>query len=570
MVRMERREHRVVSENGGSRSTARRYRQIVSAVARHGLGYVSDALGLQPFVPLQRGWLGHARRKEPYSQPEHLRLALTELGTTFVKLGQILSTRPDLVPPSYASELAKLQDQAAPVPFPQIRDAIESDLGIPLERAFERLDETPVASASIGQAHAANLADGTEVIVKVRRPGTVPLVETDLQILKNLAARVQRNPAWSEQFDFVTLLRDFSQTLHEELDYEQEAQNAAEFQAMFQSEPEVRIPVVYGEFSTARVMTLERMRGLRADDPEALVQSGVDPRALGERLARMHLKMVFEHGLFHADPHPGNFFIEPVTGRVGLIDFGMAGRLSQLQRDHLAAFLIAVDGHDALRATDALLRLCRPRTAFNREELAEDVERLIRRYYGKKLSMLRLSDVLRDVMDLMRRRHLALPTPYALLFKAWTMLEGVVMRLDPNASIATYISSHVQEVAASQYAPGAVLNRVRQSSFEAAEIGMELPRRLMLLLDDLERGTLAIQLRPTNTDEVLSRLERLTNRLVAAALTCAFIIGLAVLMLLYHPFGSQRWVGAAFFIGLLAAIVFGAGLAFTLFRRNLS
>lgn len=434
-----------------------------------------------------------------------------------------------------------------------------------IDEAFAQFDRAPLASASIGQAHAAVLHDGTAVVVKVRRPGVLDKVDVDLQILQNLAARAQRNRQWAEQFDFPALVGDFSRTLREELDYGLEAENAAQFAAMFRDSPGVHIPVVYRELSSAHVLTIERMTGLRVDQPQVLEQNGVEVRALATRLVEMNLTMAFDHGLFHADPHPGNYFIEQ-SGRIAVIDFGMVGRLSSQHRNDLAAFFVAVDTGDSSRASDVLLRLCRPRAATDRDALEDDVDRLVRRYYGKDLASLRLSEILGDLMGVLRNRHLALPTPYALLFKAWAMLEGTVARLDPHASIATFISAHVRRLLSAQYSPSAMLGRVAESSLEAAQIGIELPRRAMRLLDDLERGTLTLQLQPANTDEVLDRLERLTNRLVTAAITSALIIGLAILMLLYHPYGSTRWLGISFYIALGAALLFGSQLLRTRLR----
>ena len=243
-----------------------RLRQITGILLRHGLGYVVGIVGLERFVPFHRGLLGHDRRADPYTRPEHVRLALEELGTAFIKLGQILSTRPDLVPPAYQVELAKLQDAAPPVPIADIRAAIAAELGRPSDEIFVGFEETPLATGSIGQAHAATLHDGTEVVVKVRRPGVVEQVESDLALLQNLAVRATRHWELAGRYDVVGLAQEFAQTLRAELDYVREGRNAERFAASFAGNADIHIPRVYWETTTARVITLERIRGTKISD----------------------------------------------------------------------------------------------------------------------------------------------------------------------------------------------------------------------------------------------------------------------------------------------------------------
>ena len=253
-------------------------------------------------------------------------MALEDMGVTFVKLGQILATRADLLPPDYQAELAKLQDRARPLPAGTVEKAIQDELGAPPAELFGSFDTEPLAAASIGQAHAATLKDGFEVVVKVRRPGAVEQVEEDLAILAELAAVASRRWEIAEQYDVVGLAQEFEQTLTAELDYVREGRNAERFARNFVDHPDVHIPRVFQDTSTARVLTLERIHGVKIDDLAGLEAAGIDRHDLAERAARVVLKMVFEDGFFHADPHPGNFFIED-GGRIGLIDFGMVGSL---------------------------------------------------------------------------------------------------------------------------------------------------------------------------------------------------------------------------------------------------
>ncbi len=291
-------------------SHAGRYLEIGSALRRHGLGFLVGLLGVDRMVPRGRGAATDAARRASAASPEHLRTALEELGPTFIKLGQLLSTRSDLLPPAFVAELAKLQDAAPPVPVDLIRDVIRSELGAEPEEVFASFEDRPLASASIGQAHTATLTDGTPVVVKVRRPGAVAQVQADLEILQNLATRAARAWEFARDFDAVGLVDEFAETIRAELDYLEEGRNAERFARDFEDDASVVIPRVYWEHTTSRVLTLERMGGMNVGDAAALDEAGVDRDLVARRGADIVLKMIFEDRFFHADLHPGNLFIQ--------------------------------------------------------------------------------------------------------------------------------------------------------------------------------------------------------------------------------------------------------------------
>ncbi|MGG6264385.1 ABC1 kinase family protein [Leptolyngbya sp. AN03gr2] len=353
-----------------------RYSQIANIVARHGLGYFVGILGLERFVPFHQGLLGHSRRTEPYTQPEHIRMAFEELGPTFIKLGQILSTRADLLTPEYQAEFAKLQDQALPVLTNAMEDILAEELGKPINAVFATFDPTPIAAASIGQVYTATLHDGTEVVVKVRRPGIVEQVEEDLEILQNLAVSASYRWELAKQYDVIGLAQEFAQTLRSELDYLREGRNAERFAKNFAHNPNVHIPRIFWESTTSRVLTMERIRGIKVSDLSALNAAGINRKTLAEQIAQLNLQMVFEDGFFHADPHPGNFFIEP-NGRIGLIDFGMVGSLDSQTQEHLAGILLAVISQDADRLVDAFLELGFAQQTVDRSLLRRDLQYLV-------------------------------------------------------------------------------------------------------------------------------------------------------------------------------------------------
>lgn len=414
-------------------------------VARHALGYVVSRLRLDRLVPFHHGRLGHAVRATPYTRAEHLRLAMEELGPTAIKIGQILSTRGDVLAAEYQQEFAKLQDAAPPEPFPVIRTVIERELGRPIEAAFVDFDPEPLAAASIGQAHAARLRDGTEVVVKVRRPGVVEHIELDLDVLEHLVGVITRRSRRARQHDLVRLTREFSDTLRAELDYRREADNVEQFAVNFANDVTVRIPRIYRAFSTSRILTLQRLHGIKIDDLDGLDMAGIDRVQLAERAAAATLTMIFEHGFFHADPHPGNFFIEP-GGRIGVIDFGMVGSVDEPTRAALTGVLVALGTGDATPLVDAFLALGVTTTVANRELLTADLQAVITTHLSQPLGDLALGPMLSAVFTVVRRHRLHFPSNLALLAKTLTMCEGLAARLDPTFRMSVAITPYLARI----------------------------------------------------------------------------------------------------------------------------
>jgi len=419
-------------------SSRRRLRHIGAVAGRHGLGYLVGPTGVGRLIPFQRGWLGHERRDTPYTRPEHLRLALEDLGTTFIKLGQIASTRGDLLPSDYQAELARLQDGAPPVPAADILDTISTAFGCRVESVFANFDLTPLASASIGQAHAATLVDGSDVVVKIRRPGVVARVDEDLELLNRLAVRAARRSATAQHYDVAGLAAEFGGTLRQELDYLSEGRNAERFAANFADDPSIHIPRVYWKATTPQVITLERLRGVKVSEPAALDASGLDRPALARAAALATLRMVFEHGFFHADPHPGNFFIEP-DGTIGLIDFGMVGSVDAVTRDRLAALLAGFASNNGDVLLDNILALGVATAAIDRNSLRVDLLALAADQLARPLGDVAFGTLLSGMLSVVRHHRLVLPIDLALVVKTIAMCEGVGAQIDPSFRLASVL-----------------------------------------------------------------------------------------------------------------------------------
>ncbi|MBF6596303.1 MAG: AarF/ABC1/UbiB kinase family protein [Thermaceae bacterium] len=546
---------------------AKRYRQIANTLTRHGLGYLVGVSWLERLVPFEKGWLGHARRTEPYTRPEHIRLALEELGTTFMKLGQILSTRSDLLRPEYLAELVKLQDAAPALPFDAIEGVLVAELGRPLEELFATFDPEALAAGSIGQAHAATLPGGTEVVVKVRKPGVVEQVEDDLEILQNLAATASRRWELADQYDLVGLAQEFAETLRAELDYVREGKSAERLAANFQEDERVHVPRIFWEATTDRVLTMERVRGTKINDLAALDAAGIDRKVLAQKAASVVLKMVFEDGFFHADPHPGNFFIER-EGRIGLIDFGMVGTLDARTQERLVTLLLAITSKDGERLVDAFLELGLAHGRVDHTSLRQDLDHLLSRYYNVPLGEISIGPLLEEVLSIVRRHHLQLPSNLALLIKTLIMHEGLGAQLDPTFNLTAALIPYAQRLMLQQYSPFSLARRLGTAGVEMAQLGTELPRQLRRIVAQLERGDLEVGMRPQGFDPVLHRLERLANRIVLGIIAAAFINGLAILMSVYHPGGWEQWAGPMFALGFLAAAALGVYLAWSILRSG--
>jgi ubiquinone biosynthesis protein len=538
-----------------------RYAQIAEVLARHGFGYLLSAWGLDHLLPHPQG------QPEPtaHGRPVHLRMAIEELGATFIKLGQLLSTRADLLPPDYLDELAKLQDAVPPVPSEVVLETLVAEFGRPIEAVFASFDPTPLAAASIGQVHAATLPDGSEVVVKVRRPGVVEQAEQDLEILRNLAAAASRHWKAAEQYDVVALAQEFAQALRAEFDYLHEGRNAERFAANFAQDTAVHIPRVYWETTTSRVLTLEHMRGLKLSDSHALEEPATARQALAHRGAQVMLKMVFEDRFFHADLHPGNFFIE-ADDRFGLIDFGTVGVLDERTEAHLAELVLAGTRRDYDRLVDAVLGLTPAGRQVDRERLRQDLEQIIAPYDGQASGEPGMGPLLKQCFEVMRRHRLHLPANLLLLIKTIIMTEGLGKHLDPDFQLTTAIKPYTQRLMLRQYSPSRWLQQLGRASMDMVHLGVDMPQQLRHILGALEHGTFQMAVRPEGLEPLIRCVERLADRIVIGILGAAFISGTATLLSVNHPPGWERMAGWIYAIGFGLATMLGVLIAWSIMR----
>lgn len=540
----------------------RRYQQIGRILTRYGFGHVLTQLGIgRAITPsLQRLHFSSAEILQA-TPPERVRMVIEELGPTFIKLGQIASTRSDVIPPEYIQELEKLQDTVPPTDFGLIQAQVEDELGQPLSEVFPTFETVPVASASLGQVHFATLPSGEEVAVKVFRPGIDKVIEIDLDILLELAALAKKRTDWGEHYDVLSLVQEFANTLRTEQNYEQEGHNIDRYRQMFAGEGYVHVPKVYWDTTTRRVLTMERIEGIKITDVDALDEAGLDRNVVARRNIDILLKAVLQDGFFHADPHAGNFMILPHE-TIAMMDFGIMGHLDPVQRLGLVQLFVGLFRQETDRVVDAMSDLGIATRAADRRNLARDLDRLRLRYYGLDLERIRARSFVEDLMNLTFANRLKMPSDLVLVFKAIAMLEGISLQLDPSINVFSEVEPYVRDALLELQSPVVRLREAVDQLRESSEAMMMLPKQLQRMLEQMEAGEGNLSLKLRGLDEPTRRLTGAANRLVLAILAVAFILGPALIIPRLHLIFPEWKAGAAFLV--LAGFGISALLTFVL------
>jgi ubiquinone biosynthesis protein len=540
----------------------RRMGDITAVFAKHGLGDVMARAGLAPLFRRAGSALHlHAADGLAEKRPEvRLREALEQLGPAFVKLGQLLAGRPDLLPPEWARQLSELREDVAPVPFDDLREQLEEDLGAPAETVFRDLEVTPLAAGSIAQVHRARLDDGTPVVLKIRRPGIRAIVEADLRLLSRLAARLEEH-AELRAYQPRSVVRHFARVLRGELDLSREARNAARLRATLPENGPILVPRVHERWTRERLCVIDYLEGpslgrwIRSGMP-----GGHDPARLARLGAEAVLRMVFVEGAYHSDPHPGNVILLPY-GRLGLIDFGQIGVLTAARRDEFLDLLSAVVARSPEDAAEVLLAWSEE--PVDADELEQDCAEFIDRYRGVSLRDLRAADLIGDINALARGNHLLFPPDVALLLKLFLTLEGLGRELDPTFSVSTHVEPFLSDASRR----GAGLRRLPRAASEVLRIAADLPRDLRRLRSVLRRGQLSGRIDLVGLERFSAQLDRSVNHLTIGMITAALIVGTSISLTVS---GGPRIVGLPLFgaAGFLSSIVAGVWWIFVTRRRT--
>lgn len=542
-----------------------RLNDIASVLIRYGFGDLVQRIGLAG--ALERA--GKVLHRHATQEHEHLetsarvRHALEELGPTFVKLGQILATRVDLFPPDWIAEFSKLQDAAPALPYAELRTQMTGDLGEPPEVFFSRVQEEPLAAASLAQVHRAWLADGTPVILKIRRPGIGKIIEADLRLLARLAEIIELEAPDLHRYRPREVVRQFTLSLRRELDFAAECRNAERVAANFADYPEIIIPAIHWKWTCERLNVQDYIEGIPGSDLAAVDAAGLNRKILASRGIHAVLKMILEDGFFHADPHPGNVYYLK-GNRIAFIDFGMVGRLSAERRFQLTLLLHGLVSQDAARVAEVLLDWSGG-IDIDTEILTNEIGTFVDQYRGIPLKQINFGAMLSDLVTILREHGLSLPADLALLIKAFITLEGLGRQLDPDFDIAGVAAPMLESEQLAHATPVAIAKRGLRTLNSTLGLIAGLPQDLRYILRSARRGKLQLQIDVIPLRQFGERLDRAASRLALSVVTAALIIGSAIVMTVEK--GNVLPGGISFGkLGFIAASVSGVWLLISIWR----
>jgi len=545
-----------------------RVHQIASILIRYGFGDLVHRVGMSGALE-KAGQVLHWQTIEELSTldaPTRVRRAMEDLGPTFVKLGQVLATRVDLFPPEWILEFGKLQNAAPALDYAQIHPQLCEDLGEEPENVFARIDQVPLAAASLAQAHRAWLADGTAVILKVRRPGIRKIIEADLRLLSRMAEIVEAQAPDLQRYRPREVVHQFTLSLRRELDFAAECRNAERIAQNFVDRPEIVIPGVYWQWTGERLNVQAFVDGISACDLDLADAAGLDRKLLARRGAETILKMVLEDGFFHADPHPGNIFFLP-GNRIGLIDFGMIGRLSEQRRFQIAQLLHGLAAHDADAVIEVLLDWTDGAADINEQRLQADTDAFVDQYRGVPLKQLSLGAMLQDVTLILRDHNLALPPDLALMIKTFVTLEGLGRQLDPDFDMAAEARPFLETTLLRRHSPGVMIRRGWRALGSATDLLMRLPKDLGQLLRNARRGKLHMEIDVPTLKPFGDQVNHAANRLTLGVVTAALIIGSSIVMHAGSSGGGRGWPTLGV-LGFIGAALGGVGILISIWRSG--
>jgi len=513
----------------------KRFRQVASILFEEGFAYVFERAKLSFLVPIQcrircffKSHVGMWSSEPPEDLPTRLRRTLIKLGPTFVKFGQVLSLRPDLIPQEYAQELAKLTNQVPAVSWQEAKRVIESDFGKPVEELFRQIDTKPLAAASLAQVYKAVLHDGKTVAVKVQRPGVREVIEKDIHIMAFFARMIEEKlPEW-QIYRPVELVREFADTIGRELDFTIEAIHAKRFAAMFADDPTIRIARVYKEYSSKNVLTMDLIKGVQLDDEETLKKASIDKKILAQNGVNALLRQVFVEGFFHADPHPGNYFA--LRGNVfAFIDYGMVGRLLQKDRLELASFFISFLNEDSESAIKHLLHMVDTSKATNLASFEHDVDDTLHEWYGAKLADVSIAQAFLRIIESGRKNGIYFPSSFAYLGKSLLTTEAMGFSLDPEFDLAEQMRPYIKKIIKEELNPVKTRTKILDQSLDYINYAQTFPEATMRLLEKLDKGEVGVKINQEEMRELELRLSWSGNRKLLATIigSTLFALGAA-------------------------------------------
>jgi ubiquinone biosynthesis protein len=555
------------------RKSANRIRQITNVFLKYGFGKVIDQIHLGRFIPFRKRIKAFGQWppvKSP-SAPAQLRMAFSELGPSFIKLAQILSSRPDLITKRYADEFKKLQDRVPPFPTEDAIRIIEQETGHKLNEIVVEFDRTPIAAASIAQVFRGRLNDGSDIIIKVQRPHIREQIETDIGILTYAANLLEKYVPESSFFNPSGIVEEFSKTVRKELDFLEEARNCIRFRKNFERVPDVHIPLIFAEHTTEKVLVMERIEGVRIDDINEITRQGLDRKHLAKVGVNAYFKQILEDGFFHADPHPGNIFAMP-TGQIGFMDFGMVGRVSPELRETMASTFLALINKDFDRLIDQYLELGLVPEHIDleafRKEFKADLSDFFEPLYGLAIKEINFADYLDTVTHIAIKHNMKIPSDLLLVNKAMLVLENLGRELDPDFDFIAAAEPYASKLIRERLRPGKLFEKARKNAMEVGDFVTLFPKQMKQIIQKVLKDDVGIRMTHVGMEKFMRDLDRSSNRIAFSMIISAILLSSAIM----HATGAGPSVFGMSLLGIVSfgmAFILGVWLIISIIRSGM-
>lgn len=545
-----------------------RYHRILRILFKYGFSDFVEMLHIDQYLESGLKMINRKPREqiEKNSRPERLRMALEELGPTFIKLGQLLSTRPDFIPPDYLVELTKLQNDVPPFSYDEVEEIFLSEMGQKPENIFLEFDKTPIAAASIGQAHKGVLKNGDKVVVKVQRPDIEMIIGVDLEILSHLANLMEM---YIEEFQGhrpISIVEEFARTISKEIDYTVEIAHIQRFARQFEGKTEILVPKVYRELSCERILTMEHIQGIKASEIDLLKQEGIDLKLVAERGTNLIMEQIFVYGFFHADPHPGNIFILP-DNVISFLDFGMMGRLTRQNREDFTDLMVYIVERNERRVTESVLKLTDHYGDIDRDALSRDLSEMLDRYLYLPLHQLEVGKVLQELLELVSRHRIYFKPNFYLMMKALATVEGVGLMLDPDLELIKLAEPFMVKVKKDRIRVNRLAEEAGITTSDYLDLVRDLPEQLRVILNQLRQGRMKMEFEHRGLEKLRMALDQVSNRIAFAIVLASLIIGSSLIVLSGIP---PKWYNIPIIglLGFLVAGVMGFWLLLSIIRHG--